>query len=159
MTRRRRLSTALAALSALGATAALSGCFPSEESAACADWAHYDSPADAAEDADAVAFGTVVDQAGTTELYGYVVHVWVVEVDEWLQGTGDTTIEVVSTPRTCETGSPYPDGDPLDGAGDVLLLLTADGDRWQSLTGFQGVVPAPADGRMPTAWPSAPAER
>ncbi|PFG44711.1 hypothetical protein ATJ88_3447 [Isoptericola jiangsuensis] len=134
--------------------AALGGCGTAEVSSACVDWADYDTPADAALDADAVAHGRVTGQTGTTYLFGETAHVWEVAVDAWLQGSGARTIEVVSAPRTCENGSPYPDGDPLDGTDDVILLLTADGARWQTLTGFQGVIPAPPAGELPSEWPS-----
>src|SRR5688572_13091022 len=139
-----RRAPALALLTVFGAIA-LAGCTPPVTSTQCVDWVLFDTPADAAADADAVVLGTAGERAGSTNLYGQEVNVWSVDVSEWVQGDGDGSIEVVSVPRTCESGAPYPDGDPLDGAGELLLFLRADGGRWQTITPYQGALPAPID--------------
>ena len=140
-----------ALLAALGSFA-LAGCTSSV--AQCVDWVVFETPADAAADSDAVVLGTVAGSEGSTELYGQEVAVWTIEVSEWVQGgAGDRSIDVVSVPRTCERGAPYPDGDPLAGASELLLFLRADGERWQTITPTQGVLPAPVDGEVPAVWP------
>lgn len=139
-------------LAGLGASS-LSACAGSPTAGMCVDWVWFDTPADAAADADAIVRGAVTGRASSMSLYGQEVTVWQVEVAEWQKGEGDPQIDVVSVPATCESGAPYPDGDPMAADGDVLLLLRADGPRWQTLTPYQGVLPATPNGALPTEWP------
>lgn len=135
------------------AATALVGCSPLISSGACVDWVLYDTPTDAATEADAVVIGSVIGPAGTATEFGLEANVWRVAATTWVQGRGGSEIEVVSAPRTCENGAPYPDGDPLDVSTDVLLFLRADGDRWMTITPYQAVLPAPTDPGIPSVWP------
>lgn len=149
------IATGLAAavVAGLGLVCGLSGCAqPVIESSACVDWVLFDSPADAAAEADGLVTGHVVQRSSPIRQYGVDVNVWTVEVDSWVIGSGDDEIHVASSPRTCESGSPYPDGDPLDTDEDVMIFIQELDGRMQTLTGFQGVIPAPIDGNIPDAW-------
>lgn len=150
---------------------------------ACVDWISFESPGEAAAGAGAVLLGTVVEQAGTIELYGVDANRWTFDVERVLErpaplqdgavpppalpvSAGDR-ITVVSTPETCTEGGAYPDGDPLDpatGLGDddgtvVVILSGAWGDEGDIeepslITPYQGVVTPTADGELPPEWPA-----
>ena len=82
-----------------------------------------------------------------------------VDVAEVLKGDDDATgatSKVISTPVTCTGGSIYPEGDPLDASGSLVLLLDWDPDAqaWRTITPNQGVVPAAGDGTVPQSWPA-----
>ncbi|HEY0238207.1 MAG TPA: hypothetical protein VGC37_06145, partial [Friedmanniella sp.] len=77
-----------------------------------------------------------------------------VAVHEVLKGElpGPGQVPVASTPVTCTGGDDvYPDGDPLDVEGRVIVFLTTSesGDTWRTLTPTDGVLPVPAEGRLP----------
>jgi len=132
-------------------TACAGGPFVTSET--CIDWVAFDTPADAVEDAAAAVIGTVGEQDGTTELYGYTANEWAVHVDEWVTGEGADEIRVVSTPATCTAGSPYPGGDPFAAAsGPQLILLHDENGTLRAITPLQGIVPAPG-GAVPKEWP------
>lgn len=128
------------------------------QSSSCVDWVVFDTPEDAAADADGVVIGRVVGEAGTTRLYDQDMNVWRVAVDSWVRGDGASEIDVASSPRTCEEGSPYPDGDPLDAAGDVMIFVRDVDGAFQTITGYQGVIPATTDGELPAEWPADPSD-
>lgn len=136
------------------AIAALSGCgLVTPVSSACADWVWFDTPVDAAADADAVVIGRVLEQDGTAARYGVDAGVWTFEVSSWVQGAGGDVISVVSSPRTCEAGSPYPDGDPMSTHDEVMVFLRGDGEEFDTITGLQGVILAPVAPGIPVDWP------
>lgn len=150
---RRRVLGALAVCAVT--SAALAGCTggPFGEVGACVDWVAFPSPADALEDSSYAVIGTVGAQDGTDDLYTYEVDAWTVHVDEWIKGSGDDELRVLSAPETCSEGSPYPTGDPFAAAsGPQLILLTDLDGTWTSITPWQGIVPAPG-GAVPDAWP------
>jgi hypothetical protein len=125
----------------------------------CVSWVDFATPADAVADADLVITteGTAT-ATGTAEVFGAEAAVHAVEVADVLAGAGAAAgdrIEVVSTPVTCTGGAVYPDGDPLDAAGPLVILLERDEDigAWRTLTPLQGVVAAD-DGSVPEAWPA-----
>ncbi|WP_402465319.1 hypothetical protein [Isoptericola aurantiacus] len=63
---------------------------------------------------------------------------------------------MLSTPQTCHEGSgAYPQGDPLDVTGEVVLILHDDADHGlRTVTPFDGVVaPGPA-GDLPARRPA-----
>ncbi len=96
--------------------------------------------------------------SGTTTLFGTTVNVHSIDITEVLKGTGvaaGQALEVVSTPVTCTAGSIYPDGDPLDASGPLIVFLHRDADTgaWRTITPYLGVVPAPDDGTVPDSWP------
>lgn len=123
-------------------------------SSSCVDWVVFDTPVEAAADADAVVIGRMVEKAGSTRLYDQDVNVWRIEVAAWAKGDGASEIEVASSPRTCEPGSPYPDGDPLEATGDIMVFVRDVDGRFQTITGYQGVIAAPAGGQIPDEWPA-----
>lgn len=121
----------------------------------CVSWVDFATPADAWVRADLVVVGRVVADAGSERVYGTSARVHRVEVDRVLSGDPPAReMDVVSVPVTCETGGPYPNGDPLDVDDPVVVFLhhDQDADRWWTLTPRHGVVPATADGDVPAAW-------
>ena len=133
----------------------LPGCAggPFTQSGECVDWVAFDTPADALEDASSAVIGTIGEQDGTAGLYGYPVNAWTVRVNDWLKGSGGSSIRVLSSPETCSEGSPYPDSDPFAlASGPQLILLHDEGGTWRTITPWQGLVPAP-EGAVPEASP------
>lgn len=153
-----RLLAALAAGALIASTAGCAGV----QSATCVDWVDYASPADATADAGLVVLTTgPAARAGTAELFGVTVAVHAVEVQAVLSGAGAApgqTVAVISTPETCSGRGVYPEGDPLDASGSLVVFLYQDPDTkaWRTITPYQGVVPATRAGQVPEAWPSAP---
>lgn len=148
----RRTSTA-AALASVLLLLPLPGCtLPSiVTSQACASWVDFTTPVDAADEADAVALGRIVDQAGNTTYEGITTNTWNVEVDEWLKGDGEGEIIVTSLPRTC--GDDRDTMSRFQSVEELVLFLRDDESGWQTITPFQGAVPASPDGEIPEAWP------
>lgn len=152
MTRRTARSAALAI--AFAVYVLLSACaIPGVTTVqSCIDWVHFDDPSAAADEADAVALGRIVDKAGTTTYYEMTATTWSVAVDEWIRGgTGDAEIVVTSLPRSCgDTGDSMADA----AGGDPVVLFLRDGDDgWQAITPFQGIVAPGPDGGIPAEWP------
>lgn len=156
MLRRRTL------LAALAGAAALTGCDgpatrPEGEvtAASCIDWISLETPADAAAESDAVVRGTVDGPPATGRYELYDVPLWTVQVAEWVSGTpaGDegASIEVLSLPYSCGESRDALTG--IEDAGEVYLFLSARGGRWETVTGYRGMVPAAEDGSMPGSWP------
>lgn len=137
------------AVVAMASPLAACAVLPSTQS--CIDWVFFDAPADAAEEADAVAVGRIVDQAGTTSYLDIPATTWNVEVDEWLEGDGDAEIVVTSLPRSC--------GDTSDAMaeaqdeGELVFFLRERESGWEILTPWHGVTPATPDGGIPATWP------
>lgn len=152
---------AVAALLALGGCA-LAGA-GGTESATCVSWVWFERPADALSAADLAVRtdGAAGEPTGTAEVFGVDATVHTVRVADVLRGSdalaGDE-LDVISTPVTCTAGGTYPDGDPLDAPGDLVLLLHHDDEAggWRTLTPMQGVLPATADGSLPNGWPTGP---
>ncbi|MEN1975758.1 hypothetical protein [Cellulomonas olei] len=159
----RRTPAARGVLPALTAVAlaASAGCAAgATRSETCVDWVRFPTPADAVAEADAVVRTTgPAPASGAAELFGADASVHTVRVEAVLAGSGaraGEVLEVASTPLTCTGGSRYPDGDPLEAAGTLLVLLERDeqSGTWRTLTPAQGVVAAP-DGAVPGSWPAA----
>src|SRR5690606_26887316 len=121
--RRRQRPGTWAALIALLVAA---GCGVPAAQGACISWAPADDDAARTELADVVVEGRPLERVGERAMFGVTATVWRVEVDRVLKGTAEpgTTIDVAATPRSCEAGGAYPDGDPLDGAGRLRLYLS-----------------------------------
>jgi len=116
----------------------------------CVSWVEFETPSDAAEDAEAVVRGTIGDPAGTAPVFGVDAPVWTVDVAEWIEGEGPDRIEVISTPVTCE-GTPSPD--PFASAeGEMILFLHLDESRWRGITPLQALVAPGPDGQVPARW-------
>ncbi|MGW8482183.1 hypothetical protein ACWGJP_03550 [Microbacterium sp. NPDC055903] len=144
-----RLPAALAACALI--TGSLTGCGVMSDS--CIDWVYFETPADAAEDADAVVLGTIVQQTGTTTYLGMTATTWMIQVDEWVDGNGDEEIVVTSLPRRCgDRGDTMADRQGEEG---MILFLRDDDETstWQAITPWQGVVPAGPGGSIPESWP------
>lgn len=131
-----------------------------ERAETCVSWVWFETPADALDDA-AVAVRTAgpLPVTGTAELFGVDARVHTVRVTEVIKGTEVRTgdeLEVASTPVTCTGGEDYPDGDPLDASGDLVLFLHRDetSGAWRTITPEHGVVTATVDGLVPDAWPA-----
>jgi hypothetical protein len=131
------------------------------QGATCVSWVWFESPADALTAADVVVrTDGAAGARGTVDAFGVAAAVHTIRVAGVLQGPGveiGDQVDVVSTPVTCTGGGAYPDGDPLDAPGDLVLLLHRDEDlgAWRTLTPGQGAVPPAADGGLPSAWPAA----
>jgi hypothetical protein len=160
MTRRARAAVGVLVVGVASLTT--SAC-ASTQAAACADWGKFESPADAAADADAVVLGTVTGQGHDVAVMGGDAHTWTIKVSAWVRGHGDSPIVVSPMPDHCAAEDPlYPGGDPLrpfaDDGTPVMLFLN-EGDAYNlerraytTLTPYQGVIPAPADGQLPAEW-------
>jgi hypothetical protein len=150
-----------ATLALVALASATTGCaVVGERFETCVSWVTFDTPADALADA-ALAVRTEgpTPVAGTAEVFGIDARVHTVTVAEVVTGAGvraGDELEVISTPVTCTGGEVYPDGDPLDASGDLVLLLHRDDatGAWRTITPGQGVVPATVDGQVPDAWPA-----
>lgn len=160
---RSRMRRVVVPLAVAALLAPLGGCAlgpGGTQSATCVSWVWFESPADASTAADLVVrTDDATGARGTAEAFGVAAAVHTVRVAEVLRGAdvgaGDE-IDVVSTPVTCTGGGTYPDGDPLDAPGDLVLLLHQDEDLgvWRTLTPTQGAVPPAPDGGLPAAWPA-----
>lgn len=119
---------------------------------ACVLWEDDSDPQHAYEASDAVAVGTVLRADGTVSMYGLDAAVHEVAVTEVVKGAIDgDVIKVAATPVTC-AGATYPDGDPLDVTGPVIVFLSAPNDDtpvWRLIAPSDAVLPLPADGTMP----------
>ncbi|WP_454085729.1 hypothetical protein [Georgenia sp. Marseille-Q6866] len=124
---RRPETVAAAAAAVVGLLAAMvAACGAPAAGESCISWVPADDDAARTELADVVVEGRPVERVGERAMFGVTATVWDVEVDRVLKGTTEvgTVIEVASTPRTCEVGGAYPDGDPLDAAGRLRLYLS-----------------------------------
>lgn len=152
MDRRFRLAASVA-IPLFGVLLPLTACAgnPFVQTQSCIDWVYFESPSDAIDDATAVARGHVVDRAGSTTYLDLPATTWNVEVDEWLKGSGDAEIVVTSLPRSCgDTGDAMAEAQPED---DVILFLRERPSGWETITPWQGTIPALPDGSIPTSWP------
>jgi hypothetical protein len=156
----RRTTRRVAAAAVLALLPAASGCaaLPGTKAIACPSWVHFETPADAVKDSDAVFIGTVAGPDGTARYMEVPMSAWTVDVDTVLAGDavseGDT-VRVVSTADPCSGTAVYDGGDPLDAEGAELLIFVNDlGGTLYTLTPYQGVIEAPADGAIPPEWPS-----
>jgi len=152
---RRALAAAMFA-----ATLAISGCSATGGTAqTCIDWVFFDTPSDAADEADAIIVGDVIEQADTTTYLDLPATTWNVRVDTWLDGDDGDEIEegeeivVTSLPHSCGVT-----GDTLAAYADVdsLLFFLREGDEgWEILTPYQGVLPTEPGSTIPAEWPEA----
>ena len=124
----------------------------------CPSWAGYDSPAEAAESAEAVVVGHVSELVDTREMFGATGNLWSIEVDEWRKGAGSDLIEVLSPPSACgASDDPYLGTDPFVAASadpPTIVFLTDREGGWMAISPGQGAVAATADGQLPTVWPT-----
>lgn len=92
----------------------------------CVSWVPAEDDAARTELADVVVEGRPLERVGERAMFGTTATVWNVEVDRVLKGTAETgaVIEVASTPRTCEAGGAYPEGDLLDTTQQLRLYLS-----------------------------------
>lgn len=153
-TRPRAFSALVAGL--VAACMSLAGCsVPANPQ--CKTWKIYDTPQEAAKDADAVVIGTLVNQSGTEDWNGVEINVWQMDIESWIKGSGPTQIEVASPPDTCgPLPTPYSSSDPLlqaEDEGRVAVFLSKSDDRWVVLSPFQGTISVPADDALPSEWP------
>ncbi|GAT74295.1 hypothetical protein MHM582_2800 [Microbacterium sp. HM58-2] len=118
----------------------------------CIDWIAFETPADAAEEADAVVVGRISGQAGTTTYMGMTATTWNVEADTWLEGKGEHELVVTSLPRSCD--DPGDTMSRLQGTEPLVLFLRDASSGWEIVTPWQGVVPATPDGGIPPEWPA-----
>lgn len=137
----------------LAAVMLLSGCSHGQlATSTCVSWAEMSDPQDAYDAADIVVIGTVEPASVTAPMLGVDAAVHDVAVAEVLKGDPPPReIQVVSTPVTCMGDEVYPDGDPLDVDGDVIIFIAvgeAD-EAWNLISPSGAVLPVPADGTMP----------
>lgn len=113
----------------------------------CVSWIDVSDPQMAYDEAEAVIIGTSSATGKTANLYGVNAAVHEIEISEVVKGddlAGEPTVLVVSTPVTCTGGEIYPDGDPLDVEGELIMFLNRpeSGGAWQLITPFDTVLPA-----------------
>lgn len=161
----RRAAVSAAAALALAAPAGCALVGPrGAEAATCVSWVWFETPEDALSAVDLAVrteggAGARV-ATGSVDLLGVPAAVHRIRVADVLVGDGarpGDQLDVVSTPVTCAGGGAYPDGDPLDAPGELVLLLHHDEDAgvWRTLTPEQGAVRASPDGSLPRGWPAA----
>lgn len=123
----------------------------------CIDYAYFETPGEAVDDANAVVLGRVVEKAGTGKYAGVDAAIFTIAAEEWVKagdglGAGQPgQLEVVSLSRTYGES-----GDELADAvgGDALYLVMREVDgQWETLTPFQGQVPPSENGEIPSQWP------
>lgn len=148
----------LAVAVGLGASSGLAGCGLLPQAQSCVSWVAHETPQEAFDGADLVVTGRVAPAHATRNVFGYRAAVHEVTVVQVLKGSADAEVrlEVASTPETCSGDEVYPQGDPLDVEGNVVLFLIdpeATGE-WRLLTPFDGVLGAGPDGAPPPldAW-------
>jgi len=147
------LRASVTAIAMAAAALPLAACTSATTTQSCIDWVFFDAPSDAAEEANAVGRGHILDQAGTASYLDIPVTTWNVEIDEWLEGGGDEEIVVTSLPRSC--------GDTTDSMAeaqdesDLIFFLRKRATGWEILTPWQGMIPATPDGGIPETWPDA----
>jgi hypothetical protein len=140
-----------AAAAVVLSVAVLSACAP-VQTAACASWVDYETPAAMAGAADLVFVGEVTGLDGVTQNMGVDATARTIRIDELLVGDagGATEIRVLSRPDACSgTDTFYPEGDPLDVDGAAEFFLFDDAGTWVSLTPLDGAVEVPASGELP----------
>lgn len=158
-----RAGLGVCAMFALGAGLLLAGCGASSlrspfAAQSCVSWAEFETPQGAFDDATLVVSGTVAPAHGTRDVFGHRAAVHELRVAQVLKGEfdGGGTIEVAATPVTCTGDEIYPDGDPLDVDGDVVLFLTdvESAGKWRLLSPFHGVLARGDTGAPPSldAW-------
>lgn len=157
----REVRALLGAAALLASSWSLAACSAPVEAKGCASYAGYETPTDAADASDAVVIATVIGRADDVTIAGGDAHTWTVDVTDWVRGHGDSPLTVAPMPDHCAANPPYQDGDPLepfaDGTPVMLFLYGGDGDAlvegiWTTPNPSQGVIPAPADGRIPATW-------
>jgi len=142
-----------AAVVGVAAILLLSGCSSNEMTVGtCVSWVDVSDPQDAFDSAEVVVVGTAEPSEKTASVYGVDAAVHTVNVTNVISGDLEPgSIEVVSTPVTCMGDEVYPDGDPLDVDGDVIVFLDQ-GDiegAWSLITPFDTVLALPDDGSLP----------
>lgn len=150
----RGLAVGVGVLASIG----LAGCDLLPTAQTCVSWVAHETPQEAFDAAGLVVVGRVAPAHTTRSVFGYRTAVHEVTVAQVLKGDAEVKerLEVASTPITCMGDEVYPEGDPLDVAGDVVLFVTdteATGE-WRLLTPFEGVLAAGPDGGPPPldAW-------
>jgi FlaG/FlaF family flagellin (archaellin) len=160
--RRRRPLGGVAPVAAVVVFVAACGGEPAvveSQAESCVSWVSYETPADAMADAVVVVRTEgPMTAVATTELFGAEANVLLVPVHHVHKGTDVSVgqdLEVTSTPVTCSGGEVYPEGDPLDATGTLILFLFWDEalPGWRTITPLQGVVSTTSDGEVPSEWP------
>ena len=130
------------------AAGALTGCVTPQT---CVSWVDFETPQAAYDDAGLVVRGDPGDVVGVRAVFGVASPVHRVEVAEVLKGVDPgATIDVAAVPLTCMAdGEEFPEGDPLDVDGELILFLYREPDGWRLITPFDGVLPVPDDGVLP----------
>ncbi|OUM42701.1 hypothetical protein [Arthrobacter sedimenti] len=114
--------------------------------ATCVDWVRFETPQEKFDQAELVIVGSGTERDGTESIYDAEAHSYRMDVAEVLKGELPSgTVRVSSMPVTCTAGSQYPEGDPLDGASDVLIFANRHEGEWFTLTPFDGVLPYSED--------------
>lgn len=135
----------------LALVVALTGCAPtafvSEDSGpACAGWVLYDSVDAAAANAWLVVRADLEPTGSTVTMHGENAALHRATVTEVFVGDAavDDVLDVVSTPASCDSGAPYPDGDPMLRDEATLVLgpgrpALGSADFVQTITPYSGV--------------------
>lgn len=134
--RRRRAVRVLGILAAC----ALPGCGP--ESVSCPSWAGFPTLQEKYDAADLVVVASSGTRNGTAPIFGVDAHAYEVRVDEVLKGdVAVDSVRIASMPDPCSGTADYPDGDPLETSGPLLVFATRQDGEWFTLTPFDGTLP------------------
>jgi hypothetical protein len=128
---------------ALALGAGLTGC---ATESTCVDWVSYATAQDAYDDASLVVVGTVGEPTGSATLFGVLVPLREVAVDDVLKGESPALLEVASSPVTCSAET---SPDSLETDERIAILLINDGGTWRTITPSAGVLPAPEGEPLP----------
>lgn len=118
----------------------------------CISWMDVSDPQVAYDEADAVVLGRSSATGTTAPMHGIQATVHEVEVEQVYKGDlTPGTVRVASTPTSCTAKGGYPDGDPLETEGEVIVFLRTpgSGDVWSLITPSDAVLPAPEGGTLP----------
>lgn len=139
------------------AITALTGCAVTpptlEASEVCVSWIDFELSQDMFDNAEAVVLAEPHEVERRATLFGVEVGVYELAPNGVLKGdVGDGTIEVLSTPLTCQAdGRRYPeDRDPLEVDDEVIVYLSSTEDGgWRTLSPYDAVEELPEDGTLP----------
>jgi hypothetical protein len=137
------LALVLSGCSSAGSVAGAEPVFVAEFSEpACVDWRAYDSLEEVAGSHDFIVRAELEPTGTTVTMYGEEASLHRATVTEVFGGEAEVgdVLDVVSTPASCTTGAPYPDGDPML-RDEATLALSPGGQARGSAEFVQTITP------------------
>lgn len=127
-------------------TSVMAGCAPAFVSEfsepVCLDWRDYGSLEEAAGSHDFIVRAELEPTETTVTIYGEEASLHRATVTEVFGGEAEVgdVLDVVSTPASCTTGAPYPNGDPMLRDEATLVLIPGD-PAWGSAEFLKTITP------------------